>query len=103
MSQFYNYYIIYSDKFGFVDFESVERLIKNNLCEKIIIFLSTEPHKNVKAALKKYQSIEIKLCKNPKKEAKKFVKDFKSENKGKSIVLYPLEVIADRSMWLDIC
>ena len=101
MPQFYNYYIIYGDKFGFVDLESIEKLLKNRLCEKIILFLSVEPHKNVKDALQKYPSIEIRITKRPKKDAKRFIKDFKF--KEKSSVLYPLEVIADRSMWLDVC
>ena len=103
MPQFYNYYIIYGDKFGFVDFEAVEKLIKNRLCEKIILFLATEPHENIKNVLQKYPSIEIKISIKPKKEAKKFLKDFKSKNSEKSSVLYPLEIIADRSMWLDVC
>ena len=103
MPQFYNYYIIYGDKFGFVDLEAIEKLIKNRLCEKIILFLSTEPHKNVEKALEKYPSIEVRISKRPKKDAKRYMKDLESQDREKTVVIFPLEVVADRSMWLDVC
>ena len=103
MPQFYSLYIIYGNQFGFVDLESLEKLMQNHLCDKIVVFLEVKPHKNVENALQKYPLIEIKISKKPKKDAKKYKKNYDSEYSEKSSVLYALEVVADRSMWLDVC
>ena len=103
MSSFYNFYVLYGDKLGFVDLESISKIIQNRLCDKIIVFLSSEPHENIKKILNDYPQIELRLASNPRKEAKKYKKLISTQNANMTSVLYPLETIADRSIWHDVC
>ena len=103
MTEYYNTYVIFGNKLGFVDLESLENLLNNKACENIILFIKEEPHKNVKEQLKNISSIKIIISDNPRKSAKRYKKEKKRENRDLSIGVFSLEHIADRSLWHDVC
>ncbi len=103
MADSYNIYIIFGESFGFFDLEAIQRLINNHTCEKVMLFLKNEPHKNILNSLKSISSIKINVSENPKKDARRYKKDFAVNYKNVTSALFPLEVVADRSMFLDVC
>jgi len=96
------HFILYGNNFGFYDLECVEKALKKNICKKIIVFLKTNPHKNIMDRLKSEIAIQFKINKNPKKAAKEYYKYLHIKNKDITIKFLPLEVIADRSMFYDV-
>ncbi len=103
MASFYNIYIIFGKSFGFFDLECIQRIINNHTCEKVVLFLKNKPHKNILNSLNSIPSIKINVSKNPKKDARLYKKDFAVNYKNVTSALFPLEVVADRSMFLDVC
>jgi len=103
MPGFYNTYILFTDRFGFVDLDFIQAVVERGQCEKVVVFSKIPPHKNLSKKLESAVYLDIRQSETPKKAAKQFRKDLDEDGTGKTSVVFPLEVIADRSLFHDVC
>jgi len=88
--------LVYGQQFGWYDVESLKKFLDAHCCLDCWLYLETAPVERVERELETDHRIQMRITKNPRKAAKKYLDELKKL--GKTAEIKRLEEISDRSM-----